>query len=98
MASTDSNAAAITVLNEQFSAFQAGTRTPSQLTDAQKTELISALFPNGVAFHYLDPKVKIGSLVYGEGDPNINDSGFFFAKTTNLPATDPANLSFKYAI
>lgn len=68
----------------------------STMTNAQKREVIDQLFPNGVAFHYTDPKVGAGDFVYGDGNASLNGGGFFFAEVVSVPISSDSNLDFKY--
>lgn len=69
--------------------FQQGTKEISVLTNTERRSLIDVLFPRGVIFHYLDPKLKVGDKVYGdETDPLIPDFQFT-AKIASLPSGFP---------
>lgn len=67
----------------------------SEMTNVQKRSVIDQLFPNGVAFHYTDPKVAIGDFVYGWGNASLNSGGFFFASVVSVPITGDANLNYR---
>jgi hypothetical protein len=70
--------------------------TFSEMTNAQKKSVVDQLFPNGVAFHYQDPKVSVGDFVYGWGNANFNGGGFFFGSVLSIPLAGDANLDYKY--
>jgi len=63
--------------------------TFEDMSNVQKKEVIDQLFPNGVAFWYADPKASQGDKVFGWGDPNINEGGFFFGEITGSPSGVP---------
>lgn len=61
-------------------------------SDQDKRALIDVLFPNGVKFHYLDPKVQPGDNVYGKPtDPLIPDYSWD-AEVVNVPITGEGDL------
>ena len=69
-----------------------------EMSNTQRRQVIDVLFPEGVAFWYADPKAALGDKVFGWGDPNINEGGFFFAEITTAlsGAISQANLTFKF--
>jgi hypothetical protein len=79
-------------------AIQLNTKEPSALNSAQRKLLTDALYPSGVALHYLNTDVKVNDLVYGSGNVSINGGGFFFAKVVSMPVNADANLDFTYQI
>ncbi len=48
----------------------------SELTDTELREVIDALFPDGVQFNAVDPKVKTGDMVFFEGFENVNAGNY----------------------
>lgn len=81
-------------LTAAFESFLASKTEVSDLTDSEKRQVIDALFPNGVAFYYTDPKITIGDSVYGRGNSNINSGGFFFGTSNvNGPLSLQAHLT-----
>ncbi len=58
----------------------ANSKKLSELSQSERRQVIAQVFPNGVALNALDPQVKTGDLVYGEGFTNVNAGNFFFGE------------------
>mgnify|MGYP000342006017 CR=1 FL=1 len=67
----------------------------SDLSGAEKRELIEALFPNGVAINVNDPNIKVGDNVYGE-KAGINSGKWFFGTVLTAPPTNDSHIDFDY--
>lgn len=67
----------------------------SEMSNVQKRSVVDQLFPNGVAFHYTDPKVAADDFVFGSGNASLNGGGFFFAKVVSIPITSDSNLNYE---
>ena len=90
MASSAENTVAINFITTN-------TKKVSELTDAQRREVMEGVFKFGVSLSYNDPVIKIGDLVHGDGVAGIND-GFFWMgwATINGVLSLDAHVNFKY--
>lgn len=83
MATTESNALAIGVLQTQLAELLSKSVLPSEMDATQRKALTDAIYPNGVALQFDNPDVVIDDLVYGR-----DSEGFFFGRSNvNAPSS-----------
>ncbi len=89
--STAANAAQIALIQAEL----ANSKRVADLTNTEKREVLTALFPDGVALPFDSPLIVTGDLVYGT-DPSINFGAFCFGYALSDGAvTGPADINIK---
>lgn len=94
MASPQQNEAVLSQFMSEFALFQSNTKTPSQLTKAQRKEITDVLFPTGVMLHVDNPDIIVGDTVYGV-KTGINDDNYFQGVVLTFPFTEDSHIDFK---
>lgn len=85
--------ATLAQLEQQFNAFQAGTKAIETLTDAEKVTIIQRLFPQGVKIDVNNSTVYVGANVYGT-KAGINGGLYFEGVVLTSPPTQDSHINF----
>jgi hypothetical protein len=98
MATTTELDARLDTLETAFVQQEQNTVKVSELSDTQRRLFVDSIFPNGVAFHYLDPNAQVGDKVFvNQSDPLFPDFAAI-GEIKELPIVDETDFNdlFKY--